>query len=91
MAARGVETITEGGGRLPVIDRHRDEIAEALRAKGPIVSTDVGLSDFGADIVIADPTTQNDPWSRSCSTERHGSSGRPWPTVTDFPSMCWPT
>ncbi|MCB9409353.1 DUF3320 domain-containing protein [Mycolicibacterium sp.] len=61
MAARGVETITEGGGRLPVIDRHRDEIAEALRGEGLIVSTDVGLSDFRVDIVIADPDNPERP------------------------------
>ena len=55
MAARGVETVTVGGGRLPIIDRHRDDIAEALRGEGLIVTTDVGLSDFRVDIVIADP------------------------------------
>ena len=61
LAARGVETITEGGKRQPVIDRHRDDIAEALRADGLVVSTDVGLSDFRVDIVIADPSNPGQP------------------------------
>jgi len=55
LAARGVQTITEGGKRNPVIDRHRDDIAAALRAEGLVVNTDVGLSDFRVDLVIADP------------------------------------
>lgn len=41
--------------RMPVIDRHRDDIADALRAEGVFVTTDVGLSDFRVDIVLADP------------------------------------
>jgi hypothetical protein len=61
LAARGVETITDGGRRQPVIDRHRDDIAEALRADGLVVSTDVGLSDFRVDIVIADPSQPDQP------------------------------
>jgi hypothetical protein len=54
MAARGVETVTDGGRRQPVIDRHRDDIADALRDEGFVVSTDVGLSDFRVDLVISD-------------------------------------
>jgi SpoU rRNA methylase family enzyme len=61
LAARGVETITEGGRRQPVTDRHRDDIAEALRKDGLTVSTDVGLSDFRVDIVIADPEKPEQP------------------------------
>ncbi|MEN4447993.1 DUF3320 domain-containing protein [Mycobacterium sp. SM3041] len=55
LAARGVQTITQGGKRNAVIDRHRDDIADALRAEGLVVRTDVGLSDFRVDLVIADP------------------------------------
>ncbi len=61
MAARGVETITEGGRRQAVIDRHRDEIAEALRSEGFIVATDVGLSDFRVDLTISDPDEPDQP------------------------------
>jgi hypothetical protein len=61
MAAYGVEAMSEGGRRLPVIDRHRDDIGEALRAEGLPVRTDVGLSDFRVDIVIADPDNPKQP------------------------------
>ncbi|WP_301120926.1 DUF3320 domain-containing protein [Mycolicibacterium fortuitum] len=61
MAARGVETITEGGRRQPVIDRHRDDIAEALRREGFVVATDVGLSDFRVDLAISDPDEPDRP------------------------------
>jgi hypothetical protein len=36
-----------------VRDRHRDEIANALRARGLNVTTDVGMSDFRLDLVLA--------------------------------------
>ena len=61
LAASGVETITSGGRRQPVFDRHRDDIASALRAEGLEVATDVGLSDFRVDIVIADPDQPDRP------------------------------
>jgi len=61
IAARGVEAVAEGGRRLPVIDRHRDDIADALRAEGLRVRTDVGLSDFRVDIVIADLDAPEQP------------------------------
>ncbi|ODR03479.1 DNA helicase [Mycobacterium intermedium] len=61
MAARGVESVTSGGRRQPVIDRHRDDIAEALRREGLPVSTDVGLSDFRVDLVIFDPDQPEQP------------------------------
>ncbi len=41
-------------------DRHRDEVAEALRAQGVVVATDVGLSDFRLDLLLShadDPST----------------------------------
>jgi hypothetical protein len=61
MAQRGVDTITQGGRRNAVIDRHRDDIAEALRAEGFVVRADVGLSDFRIDLVIADPDEPGQP------------------------------
>ena len=61
IAARGVEAVAEGGRRLPVIDRHRDDIADALRDEGLPVRTDVGLSDFRVDIVIANPDAPEQP------------------------------
>jgi hypothetical protein len=35
------------------VDRHRDEIAEALRGRGLVVRTDVGLSRFRLDLTVA--------------------------------------
>lgn len=61
MAHRGVDTITQGGRRNAVIDRHRDDIAEALRREDFIVTADVGLSDFRVDLVIAEPDEPNQP------------------------------
>jgi uncharacterized protein DUF4011/restriction endonuclease-like protein/AAA domain-containing protein/uncharacterized protein DUF3320 len=48
------------GGALPVgsrwravVDRHRDEVASALRAAGVVVTVDVGMSEFRVDLVLA--------------------------------------
>ena len=46
--------------RSPVVDRHREEIAAALRERGLVVRTDVGLSEFTVDLVgraTVDPET----------------------------------
>lgn len=61
MAQRGVETITQGGRRNAVIDRHRDDIAVALRAEDLVVRSDVGLSDFRVDLVVSDPDEPDQP------------------------------
>ncbi|KAA0115084.1 DUF3320 domain-containing protein [Mycolicibacterium sp. P9-22] len=60
LAHRGVET-TQGGRRNAVIDRHRDDIAKALRQEGFVVKADVGLSDFRVDLVISDPDEPDQP------------------------------
>ena len=46
-----------GGGRrlLPVVDRHREQVAEGLRTRGLVVRTDVGLSEFRIDLVVSLP------------------------------------
>ncbi|TDH48412.1 DUF3320 domain-containing protein [Mycobacterium eburneum] len=61
MAARGVDAINGDGRRQAVIDRHRDDIAAALRAEGLPVTTDVGLSDFRVDLVLSDPDAPDQP------------------------------
>jgi hypothetical protein len=61
MAAHGVEAMNGDGHRQPVIDRHRDDIAAALRAAGLPVDTDVGLSDFRVDLVIGDLDAPQQP------------------------------
>jgi hypothetical protein len=56
------------GGALPVgsrwravVDRHRDEVAAALRAAGLVVAVDVGMSEFRVDLVLADPARPDVP------------------------------
>ncbi|QJW35489.1 AAA domain-containing protein [Cellulosimicrobium protaetiae] len=44
-----------GLDRTAVRDRHRDDVAETLREAGLHVLTDVGLSDFRLDLVLARP------------------------------------
>ena len=61
MAHRGTDSLADDGQRQPVIDRHRDEIAAALRAEGFKVMTDVGLSDFRIDLEIFDPDDPAQP------------------------------
>lgn len=58
LAASGTETLREKAGTAHVTDRHRDEIADALRARGLAVTTDAGLSDFRIDLVLA---AEDDP------------------------------
>ena len=42
--------------RVGAVDRHRDDLAEALRERGLEVETNVGLSDFRLDLVVTDPS-----------------------------------
>ena len=53
LAARGVAPADDSTSRVPVIDRHRDEIAAVLTERGLVVKTDVGLSDFRIDLTLA--------------------------------------
>lgn len=55
LAARGTGSLGVSARRLAVADRHRDDVAAALRARGLVVSTDVGLSDFKVDISVSLP------------------------------------
>lgn len=54
MAATGPDALPHDPKRRRLPDRHREEIAEALRAKGVDVRTDVGLSEFAIDLVLGD-------------------------------------
>ena len=54
LAAAGARAHTEDSRRGARVDRHRDEIAAALRAAGLQVSTDVGLSDFRIDLAVGE-------------------------------------
>ena len=58
------------GQRLRITDRHREEIAEALRQRGFAVQTEVGLSDFTIDLVVA-------PGDQPGRSGAGGAAGRP--------------
>jgi hypothetical protein len=56
VGAASADGPTAGGRRLlPVVDRHREQVAEGLRTRGLIVRTDVGLSEFRIDLVVSFP------------------------------------
>ena len=60
MAERGTDVLPRSARSAAVVDRHREEIAAALRERGLGVRTDVGLSEFRIDLSIsrlADPET----------------------------------
>jgi hypothetical protein len=85
MAARGVEAAADNGRRrMPVIDRHRDDIAAALRASGLVVTSDLGLSDFRVDIVLADPS---EPDRQLVAVLLDGQDWRNRRTVADRDSL----
>lgn len=52
LAARGVSTLASGSGQAGAVDRHRDDVADALRARGLQVRTSMGLSDFRVDLGV---------------------------------------
>ncbi|WP_434810134.1 DUF4011 domain-containing protein [Microbacterium sp. bgisy189] len=60
-AARSGGAAIEAPGRVAIRDRHRDDIAEALRAAGLHVMTDVGMSNFRLDLVLARPESPDRP------------------------------
>ena len=61
IAAHGPSALPFDGRRRPAIDRHREQIASALRERGFAVTTDVGLSDFKVDISVATTEEPNRP------------------------------
>ncbi len=61
LASYGDAAPEAGSYRQPSIDRHRDEIAVALRVAGLAVATDVGLSDFRVDLSVAHPDDPERP------------------------------
>jgi hypothetical protein len=52
VARAGAGTAVGASPKAPAPDRHRDEVAAALAARGMAVTTNVGLSDFTVDLAI---------------------------------------
>ncbi len=61
LAAKGTGVAGGAVRPKPIGDRHRDEVAAALRARGVVVATDVGLSDFRIDITLAAQSAPDSP------------------------------
>jgi len=53
LAATGSDGLSSPLRQSGALDRHREEVAEALRERGFAVQTDVGLSDFRVDLSVA--------------------------------------
>ena len=60
-AAGSQSETAEPAHRIAIRDRHRDDIAAALRAAGLHVMSDVGLSNFRLDLVLARPASPSRP------------------------------
>ncbi|MBD8477025.1 DUF3320 domain-containing protein [Microbacterium sp. CFBP 8794] len=80
LAARGVAPTDDSTSRVPVIDRHRDEIAAVLTERGLVVKTDVGLSDFRIDLTLA---SASDPAQPLIAVLLDGEGWRARRTVAD--------
>jgi hypothetical protein len=61
LAALGTDALPRATRRPGVPDRHREDVAEALRSRGLVVRTDVGLSDFRIDLSVARPSAPDTP------------------------------
>jgi hypothetical protein len=61
MAARGPSALPQDTRRQEAPDRHREQVAETLRERGLVVRTDVGLSDFRLDLVLAEASAPDAP------------------------------
>jgi hypothetical protein len=60
LAAMGTDVLPRDARSSSVVDRHRESIAAALRERGLVVRTDVGLSEFRVDLSVSrlvDPET----------------------------------
>ncbi len=74
MALEGARALGQGSTEAMICDRHRDQVAVALRERGHHVRTNVGLSEFRIDVTVAlaespkEPVMaillDNEPWAR---------------------------
>ncbi|MGY1771049.1 DUF4011 domain-containing protein [Blastococcus sp. SYSU D00813] len=61
LAAYGPSALPREARPASTLDRHREEVAEALRGRGLTVRTDVGLSEFRVDLSVAAPGAPDTP------------------------------
>ncbi len=61
LAALGTDALPREARPASTLDRHREEVADALRGRGLEVSTDVGLSDFRIDLSVSAPDAPGTP------------------------------
>jgi hypothetical protein len=61
LAHAGSDTAMTDPYRRTVPDQHRDDVANQLRKRGLVVTTDVGLSDFRIDMAVATKEEPNNP------------------------------
>ncbi|SNS80164.1 Part of AAA domain-containing protein [Geodermatophilus pulveris] len=61
LAALGTDALPRDARPVAVPDRHREEIAAALRDRGLAVRTDVGLSGFRVDLSVARAASPDEP------------------------------
>jgi hypothetical protein len=61
MAAYGTDVLPRDARSTSVVDRHRETIASALRDRGLVVRTDVGLSEFRVDLSVSRPVDPETP------------------------------
>ena len=61
LAAQGTDVLPRDARSAAVVDRHREDIAAALRERGLVVRTDVGLSEFRVDLSISRPVDPETP------------------------------
>ena len=61
LAAEGTHSLGNGSDSAIMRDRHREQVAAALKERGHVVATNVGLSDFRIDLTVADPARPTEP------------------------------
>ncbi|MFL4475879.1 DUF4011 domain-containing protein [Paeniglutamicibacter sp. MACA_103] len=61
LAAEGNHALGSGSDSAVARDRHREQVAAALRERGHVVDTNVGLSDFRIDLTVAVPGRPEEP------------------------------
>ncbi len=61
LAQKGTKILSSNTQSAHRVDRHREQIAEQLRARGFVVKTSVGLSNFRIDLVVSSPERPDKP------------------------------